>query len=114
MSKKKVLKRVLYGPKISVGNVKHLGNEKDISLVKPDPSSSVYSDMNSISGNSSNEDVFLSTNNNSLLGLVTNTFKAKRFNTGLVCGSPLGSIDYGIDENNGLFPPPFKISLNKK
>ncbi|KAG9297361.1 hypothetical protein G9A89_009445 [Geosiphon pyriformis] len=123
MSKKKALKDIFYGliggtfsqkKKVSIGNVKHFGDEKDISLVKLGPSSGVYSDMNSVFGDSSNDDVFLGIDNNSLFNSAVNTLKAKKVNTDLVCGSLLGLIDYGIDEDNRLLPPPLKISLNRK
>ncbi|KAG9294231.1 hypothetical protein G9A89_021590 [Geosiphon pyriformis] len=68
---------------VSVDNVKHSGNEKNIFLVKSDPDSGVYSDMDSMSGDSNNEDVFLGIDNNSLFGSVANISKAKKVNIGL-------------------------------
>ncbi|KAG9303427.1 hypothetical protein G9A89_013753 [Geosiphon pyriformis] len=110
MSKKKMP----IGKKISVGNVKHLGDKKNISLVKLGPSSGVYSNMNSMSGDSGDEDVFFSPDNNFLLGLAANTPKTKRVNTVIVCDFPLGSIDYDMNEDDGSLPPPLRISLNRK
>ncbi|KAG9301261.1 hypothetical protein G9A89_012644 [Geosiphon pyriformis] len=117
MSKKKTLKRVFHGlfgvlffqkKKVFVDNIKHSGDEKDISLVKSVTNSNMYSDMDSVSGNNRDDDIFLGVNDDSLFGLVANTSKAKKINTGLVCGSPLGSINYNINKNNG------PLSLDRK
>ncbi|KAG9289347.1 hypothetical protein G9A89_007908 [Geosiphon pyriformis] len=76
MSKKKTLIGVLHGP--------HSGDEKDIFLVKSDPSHDVYSDMDSVSGDSRDNDVFFGVGNGFFLGLATNTSKIKKVNTNLV------------------------------
>ncbi|KAG9302155.1 hypothetical protein G9A89_020589 [Geosiphon pyriformis] len=103
ISKKKAPIEVFYGPvkssfsqkkRVSIGNIKHSEDEKDISLVKPNPSHGVYSDMDSVSGDNKDNNVSFDVGNGFFLGLVTNTPKVKRVNTDLVCGSPLGSIDY--------------------
>ncbi|KAG9288302.1 hypothetical protein G9A89_021333 [Geosiphon pyriformis] len=105
MSKKKASIGVLHSliggsffqkKKVSVGNVKHSEDEKNIFLVKPGPSYDVYSDMDSVFGN------------------MTNTPKAKKLATNLVCGFLLGSIDYNMNEDNGPLPPSLNISLKKK
>ncbi|KAG9297710.1 hypothetical protein G9A89_011225 [Geosiphon pyriformis] len=109
MSKKKAPIGVFYGPiggsfsqkkRASVGNVKHSEDKKDIFLVKLDSSHGVYSNMDSVSGDSRDDDIFFGVGNSSFLGLAINTLKAKKVTINLVCGSPLGSINYGIDENN--------------
>ncbi|KAG9305810.1 hypothetical protein G9A89_001099 [Geosiphon pyriformis] len=69
--------------------------------------------MNSMSGNSGDEDVFFGPGNNFLFGLAANTPKTKRVNTGIVYDSPLGLIDYGIDKDDGPLSSPLKISLDK-
>ncbi|KAG9301922.1 hypothetical protein G9A89_020966 [Geosiphon pyriformis] len=123
MPKKKAPIEVLYGPvgsffsqkkRVSVGNIKHSGDKKDISLVKSDPSYDVYSDMNSVSGDSKDDDIFLGAGDGSFFGLVTNTPKTKKATSNLVCGSPLGSINYEIDKDNVPLPSSLKISLEKK
>ncbi|KAG9293876.1 hypothetical protein G9A89_019214 [Geosiphon pyriformis] len=123
MSKKKVLIGVLHGPvgnfffqkkRVSVGNVKHFEDEKDISLVKPDPNHDVYSDMDSVSGNSEDDDIFLGAGDGSFFDSVMNTPKARKATSNLVCGSPLGLIDYGMDEDDVPLPSFLKISLEKK
>ncbi|KAG9302338.1 hypothetical protein G9A89_008830 [Geosiphon pyriformis] len=100
--------------KISVGNVKHSGDEKDISLVKPNISHGMYLDMDSVFGDSRDNEISLGVGNNSFFGSTTNTPKAKKVTTNLVCGFFLGSINYGIDKNNVLLPLSFKIFLEKK
>ncbi|KAG9295383.1 hypothetical protein G9A89_013412 [Geosiphon pyriformis] len=111
MSKKKAS---IEKKKVSVGNVKHSRDEKNISLVKSDPSYGMYSDMNSVSGNSEDDNIFLGVDNSSFFGSATNTSKAKRVITNLVCGFFLGSINYGMDEDDVPLLPSFKISLEKK
>ncbi|KAG9290587.1 hypothetical protein G9A89_020957 [Geosiphon pyriformis] len=85
MPKKKAPIRVLYGPvggsfsqkkKVSVGNIKHSEDEKDIFLVKSDPSHGVYSDIDSISGDSGDDNISLGAGHSSFFGLTTNTLKA--------------------------------------
>ncbi|KAG9300022.1 hypothetical protein G9A89_009750 [Geosiphon pyriformis] len=116
MSKKKAPIEVFYGPvgsffsqkkRISVGNVKHSGDKKDISLVKPNPSHGVYSDMDSIFGNSGDDNISFGAGNGSFFGSVTNTLKARKATSNLVCGSFFGSIDYGMDENDS-----FALNIN--
>ncbi|KAG9289176.1 hypothetical protein G9A89_022485 [Geosiphon pyriformis] len=123
MSKKKAPIEVFHGPvggffsqkkRISVGNVKHSGDKKNISLVKPDLSHGVYSDMDSVFGDNGDNDVSFSVDNNFFLGSVTNISKVKKVITNLVCGSPFGSINYGIDEDDGPLFLSLKIFLEKK
>ncbi|KAG9293990.1 hypothetical protein G9A89_019328 [Geosiphon pyriformis] len=109
MPKKKVPVEVLHGPiggffsqkkRVSVGNIKHSKDEKDIFLAKSDPSYGVYLDMDSVSGNSKDDNIPLDAGDGSFFDLVINTPKARKATSNLVCGSPLGSIDYKIDEDN--------------
>ncbi|KAG9304336.1 hypothetical protein G9A89_019898 [Geosiphon pyriformis] len=82
--KKKALKSAFYNPaggffsqkkKVVLGNVKHSGNEKDIFLSKFESSDSIYSDVESLSGE--DKDVNMSgTNGESLLGSAITTPKA--------------------------------------
>ncbi|KAG9300373.1 hypothetical protein G9A89_009997 [Geosiphon pyriformis] len=123
MSKKKAPIGVFYDPigdsfsqkkRVSVSNIKHSGDEKNISLVKSDSNHDVYSDMDSVSSDSGDDNISLDVGNGFFLGLTTNTPKTKKITTNLVCGFPLGSIDYGMDEDDVLLPSSFKISLEKK
>ncbi|KAG9292962.1 hypothetical protein G9A89_016324 [Geosiphon pyriformis] len=102
MSKKKVPKDVFYGPtgekKVVLGNVKHSGDEKDISLSKSGPDNSVYSNVDSLFDD--NEDIGMTdVNRRFLLGLVATTPKVKCINTGTMFGSLLGSPDFTIDDD---------------
>ncbi|KAG9301075.1 hypothetical protein G9A89_015811, partial [Geosiphon pyriformis] len=92
MSKKKVPKGAFYGPaggffaqkkRVVLGNVKHSGNKKDISLSKSGSGDSVYSNVDSLSGD--DEDVGMTdVHGGSLLGLAVTTPKAKCVNTGTI------------------------------
>ncbi|KAG9299324.1 hypothetical protein G9A89_013972 [Geosiphon pyriformis] len=113
MSSKKASKRVFYSPadgsflqkkKIFLGNVKYSGDKKNIFL-KSGSSASVYSNVESLSGN--NEDVSMSGGfDGSLLDSAVNTPKAKHVNTSVNFGSPIGSPDFEMDEEVKPFPPP--------
>ncbi|KAG9286928.1 hypothetical protein G9A89_001166 [Geosiphon pyriformis] len=82
-SKKKAPKGAFYGPasgsfsqkkKVVIGNVKYSGNKRDISLSKSGSGDSIYSDVNSLSGD--DEDIGMSdVNNGSFLGSAATTFK---------------------------------------
>ncbi|KAG9299547.1 hypothetical protein G9A89_020718 [Geosiphon pyriformis] len=98
MPKKKALIGVFHSPvgdsfsqkkKVFVGNVKHSKDEKNISLVKPDPSHNVYSDMDSVSGDSGNDNISLGVGNSFFFGLATNIPKAKKATSNLVFDSKI-------------------------
>ncbi|KAG9304520.1 hypothetical protein G9A89_020084 [Geosiphon pyriformis] len=119
MSMKKAPKGAFHGSasgsfsqkkKVALGNIKHFGNEKDISLVKLG-SSGTYSDMDSES--SCGEDNIHIESVRSLLSLATNTLKAKKVNTSVIFRFPLGFPNYNMDEKMVLLPPPLSISLEK-
>ncbi|KAG9285898.1 hypothetical protein G9A89_013323 [Geosiphon pyriformis] len=122
MSKKKVPKGAFHGPaggffaqkkKMVLGNVKHSGDEKDISLSKSGPGDSVYSDVDSISGN--NKNVGMSgISERSPLGSAATTSKAKRVNTGTMFSSLFGFPNFAIDDDEIVLPPCLPISLEKK
>ncbi|KAG9298914.1 hypothetical protein G9A89_015936 [Geosiphon pyriformis] len=107
MSKKKTPKDVFHGSaggsfaqkkRVVLGNVKHSGDERDISLSKSGPGDSVYSDVDSLSGN--NKDVGITgVHGESLLDSAATTPKAKRVDTGIMFGSPLGSPDFTMDDD---------------
>ncbi|KAG9307575.1 hypothetical protein G9A89_023140 [Geosiphon pyriformis] len=107
MSKKKAPKGAFHGSaggsfsqkkKVVLGNVKHSGDEKDISLNKSEPGKNVFSDVDSLSGD---EEVSIMTGINvgSLLDSATNTPKAKCVNTDAAFGSPLGSSNFDMDDD---------------
>ncbi|KAG9285159.1 hypothetical protein G9A89_004374 [Geosiphon pyriformis] len=114
MSKKKVPKGAFYGPaSVVLGNVKHFGDEKDISLSKSGPGNNVYSNMDSLSGN--DKDVGMTgVNGESLLGSAVTIPKIKHVNTGTMFGSPLGFSDFTMDNDEIVLPFCLSISLEKK
>ncbi|KAG9284893.1 hypothetical protein G9A89_003816, partial [Geosiphon pyriformis] len=98
---------------LSLGNIKHFGDEKDISL-KSGSSASIYSDVESLSGN--DEDVSMSGGfDSSFLDSAVNTLKTKCVNTGTNFGSPIGFPDFEMDEEVKPLLPPLmkKIPLDK-
>ncbi|KAG9296504.1 hypothetical protein G9A89_015096 [Geosiphon pyriformis] len=122
MSSKKTSKGVFHGPaggsfsqkkKTSLDNVKHSDDEKNISL-KSGSSASVYSDVESFSGDDEDVSMFGGFDG-SLLDLAVNTSKAKRVNTGANFGSSIGSPNFEMDEEvKSLLPPLMKkVPLDK-
>ncbi|KAG9301992.1 hypothetical protein G9A89_021036 [Geosiphon pyriformis] len=83
MSKKKIFKDAFHGPageffsqkkKVVLGNIKHSGDKKDISLSKSGSNDSIYSNIDSLSGDNENISI-TGANSGSFLGLVTTIFK---------------------------------------
>ncbi|KAG9304363.1 hypothetical protein G9A89_019925 [Geosiphon pyriformis] len=120
-SKKKALKNAFHGPtggsffqkkKVVLDNVKHSGDERDISLNISRSSDSVYSDVESLSGEDKN--VSMSSINRSLLGSAAITPKVKQINTSAVFGSPLGSPNFHMDDNKVVLPSYLPIFFDKK
>ncbi|KAG9302832.1 hypothetical protein G9A89_009609 [Geosiphon pyriformis] len=107
--KKKASKGVFHGPagdffsqkkKVVLGNIKHSSDEKNISLNKSESSGSIYSDVESLSGE--DEDVSMSrTNGGSLLGSAATTSKTN-------------SLNFHMDDDKVVLPPCLSISLEKK
>ncbi|KAG9297265.1 hypothetical protein G9A89_001534 [Geosiphon pyriformis] len=86
-----------------------------VSLVKSHSDGGMYSDMESDSGGNIVDDILVSSSDKSFLGSVTTTPKAKRVRNDLACGSPLGTPDYDMGDNDDdLLPPPLGISLERK
>ncbi|KAG9296021.1 hypothetical protein G9A89_011873 [Geosiphon pyriformis] len=118
MSSKKASKSMFHGPvggsfsqkkKASHGNVKHSDDEKNISL-KSGSSASVYSNVESLSGN--DKDVSMSGGfDGSLLDLAVNTPKTKHMNTNANFGSPIGSPDFEMDEEVAV-KKSFALNIN--
>ncbi|KAG9305795.1 hypothetical protein G9A89_001084 [Geosiphon pyriformis] len=93
----------------SLRNVKHSGNEKNVSLMSGS-GASVYSDVESLFGD--DENVNMSGGfNDSLSDLAVNTLKTKHVNTGANFGSP----DFEMDEKMKSLLPLLrrKVLLNK-
>ncbi|KAG9291103.1 hypothetical protein G9A89_012975 [Geosiphon pyriformis] len=116
MSKKKAPKSAFYGPidgsfsqkkRVVLENVKHLGDEKDISLNRSELVDSVFSDVDSVSGDEESTNI-TSINVESLLDSATNTSKAKHVNTDNIFGSPLGSPNFVMDNDKDI-----EISVKK-
>ncbi|KAG9298418.1 hypothetical protein G9A89_008682 [Geosiphon pyriformis] len=122
MSKKKALRGALHGPaggsfsqkkKVVIGNVKHSGDEKNISLNKSDSGGNVFSDVDSLS--SDDDDASMSGfYGGSPLSSAANTPKAKRVDTGAVFGSPLKSPNFAMDNVEVVLPFRVPISLDRK
>ncbi|KAG9292713.1 hypothetical protein G9A89_008301 [Geosiphon pyriformis] len=118
MSKKKVLKGAFHSPtdgsftqkkRVILRNIKHSGDEKDISLSKSGPSGSTYSDVDSLSDDDEDVDI-TGVDGKSLLDLAVTTLKAKCIDTNTILGSP----DFTIDDDKIVLPPCLFISLEKK
>ncbi|KAG9301756.1 hypothetical protein G9A89_003303 [Geosiphon pyriformis] len=99
--------------KVVLGNVKHSGDEKNISLSKARSSGNVYSDVESLSGE--DEDVSMSeTDGGFFLGSAATTSKAKQVNTGAGFGSSLGFSNFHMNDNEVVLPSRLSIFLEKK
>ncbi|KAG9291565.1 hypothetical protein G9A89_021984 [Geosiphon pyriformis] len=122
MSKKKALKGAFHNSaggffaqkkKVVLENVKHSDNEKDISLSKSSPGNSVYSNMNSLSGN--DKDVGMTgVNSRSHLDLAVTTLKTKHVNIGVGFGSSLNSPNFYMEDDEVVLTLCLPISLDKK
>ncbi|KAG9285895.1 hypothetical protein G9A89_013320 [Geosiphon pyriformis] len=100
--------------RVVLGNVKHLGDEKDISLNRSELGNNMFSNVNSVSGDEKGTDM-TGINVESLLDSAANTPKAKRVNTSAIFSSPLSSPNFVMDDNEKIsFPPHLSISLKKK
>ncbi|KAG9297379.1 hypothetical protein G9A89_009463 [Geosiphon pyriformis] len=99
--KKKALKGAFYdSADVVIGNVKHFGDKKDIFLSKSGLGDSIYSDVDSLSGD--DENIGMSgVNDGSLLGLAATTFKTN-------------SPNFYIDDDEVVLPSRLFISLEKK
>ncbi|KAG9285362.1 hypothetical protein G9A89_010837 [Geosiphon pyriformis] len=107
MSKKKAPKGVFYGSaggsfmqkkKVVLGNIKHSGDEKDISLSKSSSGNSVYTDVNSLFGD--NKVIGMTdVNSGSHLGLAVTTSKTKHVNTGVGFDFPLSSSNFYMEDD---------------
>ncbi|KAG9286495.1 hypothetical protein G9A89_014661 [Geosiphon pyriformis] len=100
--------------RVSLHHMNQSGDKKKAALAKPCSKESQYSDMESDSGDSVASDILAGGGSSSLLGLAATTPKAKKVKNNLNCGSPLGFLDYNMDDDNGgPLPPPLGISLDK-
>ncbi|KAG9307004.1 hypothetical protein G9A89_003055 [Geosiphon pyriformis] len=123
MSKKKAPKGTLYGPaggffsqkkKVVLGNIKHSSNKRDIFLVKLS-SSDMCLNIDSESSCGEDNIVIKNVNSGSFLDSAATTPKAKRVNSNMVFGSPLGSFNYEIKEeiDSKIVKTPVKVSVRK-
>ncbi|KAG9303553.1 hypothetical protein G9A89_018449 [Geosiphon pyriformis] len=112
MSKKKVPKGAFHSSaggsffqkkRVVLNNVKHLGGERNVFLYKPG-SGSMYSDLKSESNSGENNIAMEDINSGFFLGSATNTPKAKKVNTSVVLGSPLGFSNYSMNNNEIMLP----------
>ncbi|KAG9301928.1 hypothetical protein G9A89_020972 [Geosiphon pyriformis] len=122
MTKKKAFKNAFYGStggffsqkkKIVLRNIKHLGNEKNISLNKFGLGNNIFFDMNSLSNNKKSANI-TGINNGSLLNLAANTPKAKHINTDAVFSSFFGSSNFNMNDNEVVLSLCLPIFLDKK
>ncbi|KAG9284067.1 hypothetical protein G9A89_022841 [Geosiphon pyriformis] len=118
MIKKKALKSAFHGlakgfffqkKKVTLRNIKHSGDEKNVFLVKLGSSDSIYSNVDSLSGNNENVDM-ASIGSKSLLGSATTTLKAKQFNTSV----DFGSSNFVMNDIEIILPLHVNFSLKKK
>ncbi|KAG9290555.1 hypothetical protein G9A89_020925 [Geosiphon pyriformis] len=101
--------------RVSLCNIKHSGVKSGVFLAKPHSNGGMYSDMESDFNSGIVDDVLISSSNKSFLSSAATTPKTKRVKNDLVCGSPLGFLDYDMDDNDGGFLSPLlDISLKKK
>ncbi|KAG9306082.1 hypothetical protein G9A89_015986 [Geosiphon pyriformis] len=107
MSKKKAPKGAFHGSaggsflqkkKVVLGNVKHSGDEKNISLSRSELSNNMFSNIDSLSGNEEDANI-TGINVGFLLGLTANTSKAKCVNTDAVFGSLLSFPNFDINDD---------------
>ncbi|KAG9301660.1 hypothetical protein G9A89_016730 [Geosiphon pyriformis] len=121
MSKKKAPKGAFHGStggfflqkkKVVLGNIKHLGNEKNISLNKSELDNNVFSDVDSVSGDEKSAKM-TGINVGSLLDSTANTPKAKCINTGAIFSSLLGSPNFVMDDDKNIFLPLYCYHNNK-
>ncbi|KAG9306170.1 hypothetical protein G9A89_016074 [Geosiphon pyriformis] len=107
MSIKKGPKGALYGSvdstfsqkkKVSVGNIKHSGDEKKILLVKPGVSEGMYLNMDSKYSDNEAGGFVVGSNSGFLLGSAASTPKAKKSNIGLISGPSVRVINFEIDK----------------
>ncbi|KAG9307235.1 hypothetical protein G9A89_017063 [Geosiphon pyriformis] len=100
--------------RVSFHHMSQSGDRNKAVLAKPHSGGNQYSNMESDSGDSVAGGILAGSDNGSLLGLAATTPKAKRVKNNLDCGSPLGLLDYNVnDEDGGSLPPPLGIPLEK-
>ncbi|KAG9291085.1 hypothetical protein G9A89_012957 [Geosiphon pyriformis] len=102
MSKKKAPKGAFHGlAGVVLGNVKHSGNEKDISLSKSELSDNVFFNVDSLSGDKKGVDI-TDINVGSLLNSAANTPKAKHIDISAIFGFPLSSPNFVMDDDKKI------------
>ncbi|KAG9289476.1 hypothetical protein G9A89_008037 [Geosiphon pyriformis] len=100
--------------RVSLHHMNQFGDKNKAVLAKPHSGGSQYSNMKSDSGNSVAGSILAGGDDGSLFGSAATTPKAKRVKNNLDCSSPLGSLDYNVnDDDGGSLPPPLGIPLKK-
>ncbi|KAG9297750.1 hypothetical protein G9A89_011265 [Geosiphon pyriformis] len=107
MLKKKTSKGAFY---VIFGNVKHSGNEWNISL-KSGFGYSAFSDVKSLFGDENNINMS-GGGNGSLLDSAVNIPRTNRLSTGMNFGSPLSSPNFDMDEEMKPLPSPIKKAFS--
>ncbi|KAG9287190.1 hypothetical protein G9A89_001598 [Geosiphon pyriformis] len=132
MSKKTVAKSAFSGPagssfaqkkKVGVGNIKHSGNEKNISLVRSSANGGEFSDMNSKSsdnGDGSGGAIsIVGVSGGFFFGSAATTSKAKQVKPDMTLSSSFSFPNYDMDKERrfGLIPKivktPVEVAKNK-
>ncbi|KAG9290883.1 hypothetical protein G9A89_011033 [Geosiphon pyriformis] len=100
--------------RVSLRHMSQSGDRNKAVLAKPHSGGSQYSDMESDSGDSVTGGILAGGDDGSLLGLAATTPKTKRVKNNLDYGSPLGSLDYNVnDDDSGPLPFLLGIPLEK-
>ncbi|KAG9299921.1 hypothetical protein G9A89_009649 [Geosiphon pyriformis] len=89
-------------------------NKKKISLTKPGVNEGIYSNIDSKFSDNEFGSAELDSGGTCFFSLAATTFKAKKVIINLVSGSPIGTIDFGMDKDMIYLPPSLNISLEKR
>ncbi|KAG9285949.1 hypothetical protein G9A89_002369 [Geosiphon pyriformis] len=100
--------------RVSLCHMIQSNDKQETALAKPYSKRSQYSDMESDSGDNVAGDILASGDDGSLFGSAATTPKTKRVRNNLDYSSPLGSLNYNMDDDDGgPLPPPLGIFLDK-
>ncbi|KAG9296448.1 hypothetical protein G9A89_015040 [Geosiphon pyriformis] len=99
--------------KVVLDNIKHSGDERNISLGRSGSGNSVYSDVKSLFDKDENVSIF-DMDGRSFLDSAAITPKAKQVNTGTVFGFSLGFPDFHMNNDKVVLSFHLSISFDKK
>ncbi|KAG9297431.1 hypothetical protein G9A89_020832 [Geosiphon pyriformis] len=100
--------------RVSLHHMIQSSDKHEAALAKPHSKENQYSDMESDSGDSVAGNILAGSGDGSLFGSAATTPKTKRVKSNLDCGSPLGFLDYNMDDDDGgPLLPPLGISLDR-